>query len=146
RCDRVGDWPAGGPGTRRRGRAPWLRPPKRPRRLLFAPSLIVSSLHDPAGAPLRRPLEAPLLIGSFGDDGRDGRGLTVLVERHEREVTRIRVALLAGDQMLGDDLDPNLHRRLAGVVHAREAGEQLAHVDRLAEIDLVHRHGDALLL
>ena len=53
--------------------------------------------------------------------------------------------LLTRQHVLGDDLDPYLHRGAAREVDARVRRHQLTHVDRFPEVHLVHRHRDARL-
>src|SRR5438046_690598 len=103
-----------------------------------------SPIHCPAGAPLRGSIVPALLVGRLGDDRRHLGWLALIVERDVCQITRVGVPLHSRERILGDDLDPHLHRRLAGEVHAPVRGEQLPHVDRLAEVDLVDRDGDAL--
>src|SRR2546427_7494705 len=119
-------------------------PPLNTATTLLTAALVVSPVHHSAGSSLRRPVIAALLVGRLGKDRRHLGGHAVVVERDVGEITRVGVTLLAGERVLGEHLDPHLHRRLAGEVDPRVGGEQLAHVDRLAEVDLVHRHRDAL--
>src|ERR1041384_2152429 len=111
---------------------------------LFALPLVVSMIHYPGRAPLRRPTVAALLLGVLWDNRRHRGRLAVVVERHVGDVTRIGVALVTGEHVLRDDLHAHFHRGLAGEIHARVGGDQLAHVDRLAKVHFVDRDSDAL--
>src|SRR5438132_8976231 len=114
-------------------------------RFSFPRSRIVSPIHHPARAPFRRSLEAPLLVRGLGHDRRDLCRPAVVVQRDVGDVARIRMSPLAREHVLRDDLHAHLHRRATGVVDPRVSREQLAHVDRLLEVHLVHRYGDARL-
>ena len=87
-------------------------------------------------------LEAADFVGSDGRQRGNGRGLGLVVHGHHREEAAVGVAHHLRADVLGDDLDADLHRRGAGVIHRGQEGDQLAHVDGLAEGDLVHRQRD----
>src|SRR3989442_10658757 len=93
-------------------------------------SSVVSPVHDPARAPFRRSLEAPLLVRRLGHDRRDRGGPAVVVERDVGHVARVGMPPLAREHGLRDYLYAHLHRRAAGVVYPRVRPEPLAHVDR----------------
>src|SRR6266542_2202768 len=102
-------------------------PPDRTRTTLLTPPLLV----------------APLFIRRLRHDRRDFRRPAVLVERDVGDVTRIGVTLVPGQHIFGKDFDADLHGGVAREIHPRQRRHQLADVNRLAEIDLVHRHRDA---
>src|SRR2546426_12077211 len=103
-------------------------------------SSVVSPVHDPARAPFRRSLEAPLLVRRLGHDRRDRGGPAVGVERDVGHGARVGMPPLAREHVLPDDLDAHFHRRAAGGVDPRLRREQLAPLDRLPEVPLVPGH------
>src|SRR5437867_8550072 len=118
-------------------------PPDNTKTTLLTPALIVAAFHHPLGAPLRGPVVAPLLVRSLGHDRRNFGGTAVLVERDVRDVTGVGVAAVTRQHVFREHLHADFHRRPAREVHARHRGHQLTDVNRLAKIDLVHRHRDA---
>src|SRR2546428_1931331 len=119
-------------------------PPDKTSTTLLTPALLVAAFHHPLRAPLGGAVVAALLIRGLGDDRRDFRRATVLVQRDVGHVARIRVSLISGQHVLGEHLDAHLHGGAAREVHARHRRHQVADVDRLTEIDLVDGDGDAL--
>src|SRR5712691_4889775 len=118
-------------------------PPLNTATTLLTAALVVSPIHHSAGSSLRRAVIAPLLVGRLGDDRRHLGGHAVVVERDVGEIAGVGVAFLAGERILGDHFDSHFHRCLAGEVDPGVGREQLAHVDRLAEVDFVDGDGDA---
>lgn len=82
------------------------------------------------------------LLQGMQNQWRDGRRLTVIVNRHHREITAVGVAHDLFADVFGDHLDADLHRGPARVVHGRQKGDQFSDVDRLPEHDLVDGQRD----
>src|SRR5579862_7208798 len=101
------------------------------------------ALLQPAAAALRRGGVAALLLRRLERQQRHLGGLAVTVQRDVGDVARVRVALGAGEHVLGLHTNADLHRRAADGVHARLHVHQLADEDRLAEVHAVHGDGDA---
>src|SRR2546425_8563466 len=119
-------------------------PPDKTSTTLLTPALVVAAFHDPLRAPLGGAVVAALLIRGLGDDRRDFRRATVLIQRDVGHVARIRVSLVSRQHVLGEHLDAHLHGGAAREVHARHRRHQVADVDRLAKVDLVDRDRDTL--
>src|SRR6266511_1781106 len=113
-------------------------PPDKTSTTLLTPALVVAAFHDPLRATLRGAVVAALLVRGLGDNRRDFRRATVLVQRDVGDIARIRVAPVGRQHVLGEHLHADLHRRPAREVHARHRRHQFADMDRLAEIHLVH--------
>src|SRR6267143_6582765 len=90
-----------------------FRIPHSPFRIqLFTAALVESPIHHSAGSSLGGAVIAALLVGRLGKDRRHFGGHAVVIERDVGEITRVGVTLLAGERVLGEHLDPHLHRRL----------------------------------
>src|SRR3989442_3670201 len=79
-------------------------------------SSVVSPVHDPARAPFRRSLEAPLLVRRLGHDRRDRGGPAVVAGRGVGHVAPAGMAPLAREPLLPDDLAAHLPLPPAGAV------------------------------
>src|SRR5438128_9079200 len=76
-------WQGRRPASRRAFQAPaWARvlapPPPNTATTLFTGARGVSPIHDPSGAPFRRPVVAPLFVGRLGHDRRHLGGHALL--------------------------------------------------------------------
>src|SRR3989304_1376298 len=82
---------------------------------------------------------APLL-GGLGNHRPHALRLPALVQRHEGDVGRAGVAALAGEDVLRKNLHAHFHRSVEDAVHRRLQHNQLAHLDGVAEVEVIHRH------
>lgn len=85
------------------------------------------------------------LVGRFRFKWRNSGGLAVFTHGHHREKAAVGMPHALGADVFGDHLDAHFHRRVAGVVDRRQQRDQLAHMNRLAEHDLIDRQGDDVL-
>ena len=82
------------------------------------------------------------LVGRFRFERRNSSGLAVFAHGDHREKAAISVPHALAPDVFGDHLDAHFHRRVAGVVDRGQQRDQLAHMNRLAEHDLIDRQGD----
>src|SRR3989338_8718929 len=71
-------------------------------------------------------------------------GTAIFIETHHGEIAGICMSFLSRTQILGHDLDADLHRGSSRIIHRREKSHYLADLDGLAEIDAVHGHRHAV--
>src|SRR5258708_36774093 len=118
--------------------------PTRTSTTLLTPALVVAAFHHSFGSPFGSPVIAPIFVRGLRNDRIDCGWPAVLIERDVGHVTRIRVTLLSPQNVLGEHLDPDLHRRPAREVDPGHGGHHLADVNRLADIPFFEPEGRTL--
>ena len=73
---------------------------------------------------------------------RNGFGLAVFADGDHGEKAAVGMPHALAPDVFRDHLHAHFHRRVAGVVDRRQQRDQLAHMNRLAEHDLIDRQGD----
>jgi hypothetical protein len=109
--------------------------------LLRAPLFLDLTFLQATSTPLLRGLVPAQLLRGLWSQLRDFDRLTVRVDSHECEVTRVRVSSSTGQQLFGFDAHTHFHRRPTHEIDTRFHHHQVAQKDRLAEIDAVYRRG-----
>src|SRR5690348_8493061 len=101
--------------------------------------LFALPLFEPACSTFPCRLESALLVRRLRDEAGNRDRTSGAVDRHERQIARIRVPTPPGEQFLRFDPHPHFHRRTTDVIDARLEDHQVAEMNWLAKIDSVDR-------
>ena len=93
-------------------------------------------------AAAKRIVVAADFVGRFGLHLGQLLPAAVFVDGNEDEVGAGDVQMRPGLRIFDPDLDADLERRVEGAIDARFENEQIADVDRLDEVDVIHGRGD----
>src|SRR4029079_5724672 len=115
-----------------------------PRSSLRESCLFRRSFLEPSLPSRFRCFIPPHLILALRDKTRNFYRPAVAIDCDESEVARVRMTPDTGLKILGFDSNSDFHRRAPDKVHAALHDDQIADVDRLAEINSVDRDGHAV--
>src|SRR5579871_6179497 len=104
---------------------------------LAASSPLRITLFEPTPTPLHRRRVAPHLLGALRHEPWHLDRPSIPIYGHERQIAGIRVPAPASQEILRLDPHADFHRRTSDVIHAGLHDDQIADVNRLAEIHAI---------